>query len=211
MLKGYLLANVDENKRTSANGRWRERVRELNDAGKEVEPDCFKAWLRSQYATKIREHKKGAKPEDFDRIGTEFHRWLRDAADKVGLKQSDDFYRFIDRDFDFYSRQYLRLTEAAQKLVPRLEHILYNAQHGFTLQNILLLAPLKPDDSEATVNRKLSLVARYVNILLTWRLWNFRSIAYSTMQYSMFVVMRDIRGLEPDALAQKLHDFLKRE
>ena len=211
MLKGYLLANVDENKRTSANGRWRERVRELNDAGKEVEPDCFKAWLRSQYATKIREHKKGAKPEDFDRIGTEFHRWLRDAADKVGLKQSDDFYRFIDRDFDFYSRQYLRLTEAAQKPVPCLEHILYNAQHGFTLQNILLLAPLRPDDSEATVNRKLSLVARYVNILLTWRLWNFRSIAYSTMQYSMFVVMRDIRGLEPDALAQKLHDFLKGE
>ena len=211
MLKGYLLANIDENKRTSANSRWRERIRELNDAGKEVEPDCFKAWLRSQYATKIREHKKGAKPEDFDRIGTEFHRWLRDAADKVGLKQSDDFYRFIDRDFDFYSRQYLRLTEAAQKLVPRLEHILYNAQHGFTLQNILLLAPLKPDDSEATVNRKLSLVARYVNILLTWRLWNFRSIAYSTMQYSMFVVMRDIRGLEPDALAQKLHDFLKGE
>jgi hypothetical protein len=211
MLKGYLLANIDENKRTSANSRWRERVRELNDAGKEVEPDCFKAWLRSQYATKIRERKKGAKPEDFDRIGTEFHRWLRDAANKIGLKQSDDFYRFIDRDFDFYSRQYLRLTEAAQKPVPCLEHILYNAQHGFTLQNILLLAPLRPDDSEATVNRKLSLVARYVNILLTWRLWNFRSIAYSTMQYSMFVVMRDIRGLEPDALAQKLHDFLKGE
>ena len=27
--------------------------------GKEVEPDCFKAWLRSQYATKIRERKQG--------------------------------------------------------------------------------------------------------------------------------------------------------
>src|SRR5271166_1250599 len=47
MLKGYLLANISENKRTSANTRWRERIRELNDAGKEVEPDCFKAWLRS--------------------------------------------------------------------------------------------------------------------------------------------------------------------
>jgi uncharacterized protein with ParB-like and HNH nuclease domain len=115
MLKGYLLANISENKRTSANTRWRERIRELNDAGKEVEPDCFKAWLRSQYATKIRERRKGAKPEDFDRIGTEFHRWLRDAADAIGLKQSDDFYRFIDRDFDFYSRQYLRLIEASQK------------------------------------------------------------------------------------------------
>src|SRR6266705_1454725 len=104
MLKGYLLANIDEAKRTAANTRWRDRIRELNDAGKEVEADCFKAWLRSQHATKIRERKKGAKPEDFDRIGTEFHRWLGDATDTVGLKHSDDFYRFIDRNFDFYSR-----------------------------------------------------------------------------------------------------------
>ena len=211
MLKGYLLANIDENKRTSANARLRERIRELNDAGKEVEPDCFKAWLRSQYATKIRERKKGARPEDFDRIGTEFHRWLRDVAHMIGLKQSDDFYRFIDRDFNFYSRQYLRLVEAAQKPVPGLEHVLYNARHGFTLQNILLLAPLRPDDDEATVNCKLDLVARYLDILLTWRLWNFHSIAYSTMQYAMFLVMRDVRGLRPGRLAQKMHDFLKRE
>lgn len=211
MLKGYLLANIDETKRTAANNRWRDRIRELNDAGKEVESDCFKAWLRSQHATKIRERKKGAKPEDFDRIGTEFHRWLRDAADTVGLKQSDDFYRFIDRDFDFYSRQYLRLIEAAQKSVAGLEHVLYNAQQGFTLQYMLLLAPLRPDDSESVVIRKIGLVAQYLDILLTWRLWNFRTIAYSTMQYAMFVVMRDIRGLAPDALAHKLHDFLSKE
>ena len=211
MLKGYLLANIDEAKRTTANTRWRDRIRELNDAGKEVESDCFKAWLRSQHATKIRERKKGAKPEDFDRIGTEFHRWLRDAADTVGLKQSDDFYRFINRDFDFYSRQYLRLIEAAQKPVAGLEHVLYNAQQGFTLQYMLLLAPLRPDDSEPVVVRKAGLVAQYLDILLTWRLWNFRTIAYSTMQYAMFVVMRDIRGLSPDALAHKLHEFLGKE
>ena len=211
MLKGYLLANIDEAKRTAANTRWRDRIRELNDAGKEVESDCFKAWLRSQHATKIRERKKGAKPEDFDRIGTEFHRWLRDAATAVSLKQSDDFYRFIERDFAFYSRQYLRLIEAAQRPVADLEHVRYNAQHGFTLQYMLLLAPLRPEDSEPVVVRKIGLVAKYLDILLTWRLWNFRTIAYSTMQYAMFVVMRDIRGLAPDALAHKLHEFLCKE
>ena len=211
MMKGYLLANIDEAKRTAANIRWRNRIRELNDAGKEVEPDCFKAWLRSQHATKIRERKKGAKPEDFDRIGTEFHRWLRNAAAAVGLKQSEDFHRFIDRDFDFYSRQYLRLIEAAQKPFAGLERVCYNAQHGFTLQYMLLLAPLRPDDSDTVVVRKVGLVAQYLDILLTWRLWNFRSIAYSTMKYTVFVVMRDIRGLAPDALAHKLHQFLDKE
>src|SRR5213078_2993166 len=95
MLKGYLLANIgDPAKRSDADARWRSRIRKLDEAGKEVEPDFFKTWLRSQYATKIRERKKGARPEDFDRIGTEFHRWLRDASDGIGLKRSDDFYRF---------------------------------------------------------------------------------------------------------------------
>ncbi len=211
MLKGYLLANIHESKRTAANNRWRERIRELNDAGKEVEPDCFKAWLRSQYATKIRERKKGAKPEDFDRVGTEFHRWLRDAAEEIGLKQSEDFYRLIVRDFDFYSRQYLRLISAGQRFMPGLEHVLYNTQQGFTLQHMLLLAPLRPDDGDPVVVRKIGLVAKFLDILLTWRVWNFRTIAYSTMQYAMFVVMRDIRGLAPDALAHKLHEFLGKE
>lgn len=211
MLKGYLLANIAENKRVAANARWRPRIRDLNDAGKEVEPDCFKAWFRSQYATKIRERKRGARPEDFDRIGTEFHRWLRDVSQTIGLKQSEDFYRFIDCDFDFYSRQYLRLVAAAQRPVPGLEHVFYNAQHGFTLQNMILLAPLRPDDDDAAVLLKLGIVARSVDILLAFRLWNFRTIAYSTMQYAMFLVMRDIRGLAPGPLAHKLHDFLKKE
>ena len=211
MLKGYLLANMSEQKRIAANTLWRERIRDLNDAGKEVEPDCFKAWLRSQYATKIRERKRGAKAEDFDKMGTEFHRWLRDAAGGIGLKQSDDFYRFVDRDFSFYSRQYLRIVEASGKPVAGLEHVFYNAQHGFTLQNMLLLAPLRPEDEADTQLRKMKLVARYLDILLTWRLWNFRSIAYSTMQYAMFLVMRDIRGLSLPDLAARLHDSLSKE
>ncbi|WP_029032275.1 DUF262 domain-containing protein [Salinarimonas rosea] len=211
MLKGYLLANIDEKKRISANQRWRDRILELNEAGKEVEADCFKAWLRSQYATKIRERKKGAKPEDFDRIGTEFHRWLRDASASVGLKSTEDFFRFIDRDFDFYAKQYLRLMEASRQRVKGLEHVQYNAQHGFTLQYMLILAPLKPDDDPAIVDAKIRIVARFVDVLLAWRLWNFRSIAYSTMQYAMFLVMRDIRGLEAGPLAERLVKQLQDE
>src|SRR6266496_1526350 len=42
MLKGYLLANIsDPAKRSYADARWRTRVRQLDEAGKEVEPDFF--------------------------------------------------------------------------------------------------------------------------------------------------------------------------
>lgn len=53
MLKGYLLANIDDQVRRNAmDARWRDRIRKLNEAGKEVEPDYFKTWLRSQVCDK---------------------------------------------------------------------------------------------------------------------------------------------------------------
>ncbi|MEX2210024.1 MAG: DUF262 domain-containing protein [Patescibacteria group bacterium] len=208
MLKGYLLANVDRSKRNTANDFWRKRMSELTDVGKEAEADFFKAWLRSQYATKIRERKRGATPEDFDRIGTEFHRWLRDASKKIGLEQDDDFYQLIDRNLNFYSRQYLELMRASREPVEGLEHVLYNAHHGFTLQYMLLLAPLTPDDTDEVARQKQRLVGQFVDILITRRIWNFRSISYSTMQYAMFLVMRSIRGLEPDQLGETLKKAL---
>lgn len=212
MLKGYLLTNItDISKRNSASNRWRDRILKLNAAGKDVEPDFFKAWLRSQYATKIRERKKGAKPEDFDRISTEFHRWLHDASETIGLKRSSDFYSFIDRDFEFYSRQYLRLVEASKKPVEGLECIFYNAQIKFTLQHMLLLAPLRPDDKDEIIKKKLRIVSRFLDILLNWRIWNLRSISYSTMQYYAFLTMHNIRGMEPESLAHKLYELLCEE
>lgn len=212
MLKSYLLANIDDSEqRTCANNFWKRRIIELSEVGKEVDADCFKTWLRSQYSLKIRERKKNAKPEDFDRIGTEFHRWVRDSRQAIGLNASADYLRFVDQEFAFYSRLYLRLMEASTAPATGLEHVLYNAHHGFTLQYMLLLSPLTPEDSEATITKKLRLVGRFIDILLAWRLWNFRSIAYSTMQYAMFLVMRDIRRLDPEPLAQKLRETLLKE
>ncbi len=212
MLKGYLLANITNDQQTNAaNDLWKKRIQELGDIDKDAPAESIKAWLRSQYAEMIRETKKGALPEDFDLIATEFHRWVRDNQKKLGLKGSDDFYRFINRDFDFYARQYQLLLRASQRMEPGLEHVLYNAQHGFTLQYMLLLAPLKPGDTPELVRQKAGLVAHYLDILLTWRLWNYRSIVYSTLRNAMFITMKEIRELDPGTLALKLHEKLAAE
>ena len=210
MLKGYLLANMEQVRRVEANELWRRRVQVLSERGDDHGSDFFKAWLRSQYANSSRERRKGAVPQDFERIGTEFHRWVGDTKDRLGLSQQAKVFDFVRRDFHFYSEQYLRVRGAQENLAPGLEHVYYNAAQGFTLQDILLLAPLRTDDAEETIMLKLRLVARFVDILLTWRIWNFRSIAYSTMQYAMFLVMRDIRGLEPEQLAKTLYERLER-
>jgi hypothetical protein len=212
MLKGYLLANMEDGEpRTKANDLWRKRLRHLDEQADDAASDFLKTWLRSQYSTKIRERKKGARPENWDRIGTEFHRWLRGSHDDIGLKTRNAFYQFVVRDLDFYSRQYERiLTASSGQLNPDspLRFVRYNADLGFTLQDQLLLAPLKLDDNQATIDHKLEIVGRFTDILLAWRIWNFRSTAYSTMAYAMFTVMRDIRGLDAGPLAEVLRDYL---
>lgn len=205
MLKGYLLANIsDDEKRIRASNVWKERVRALTEIGKDEDADGIKSWLRSQYAESIRERKRGAAPQDFDLIGTEFHRWVRDNERVLRLTASAEFARFIERDFAFYGQWYERLRQAAETLTPGLECVYFNAQHNFTLQYPALLAPLRVEDDESTVLRKIRVVAAYLDILIHRRIWNWRAIDYSTMQYAMFLVMRDIRSKSADDLASML-------
>jgi len=210
MLKGYLLANIkDQSRRNAASQVWKERVGSLLEIGKDEDADGVKSWLRGQYAETIRERKRGATSQDFDLIGTEFHRWVRDKEEALGLRQSSDFSRFIERDFAFYSRWYERLRRAADKLTPGLESVHFNAEHNFTLQYPVILSCLRIDDPDVTLLRKVRTVAAYLDILIHRRIWNFRAIDYSTMQYAMFLVMREIRGKTIDELVTLLGQKLE--
>jgi hypothetical protein len=212
MLKGYLLANItDAEKRIRVSRVWKERVQALVELGKDEDADCIKAWLRSQYAESIRERRRGAVPQDFDLIGTEFHRWVRDQEDRLRLVASVEYARFIERDFAFYSLWYERLRRGGDMLTPGLECVHFNAQHNFTLQYPVMLAPLRVDDDEATALRKIRVVAAYIDILIHRRIWNSRAIDYSTMQYAMFLVMRDVRGKSPAELVTLMRERLDTE
>lgn len=57
-----------------------------------------------------------------------------------------------------------------------------------------------PSDDGDTIARKLEITSSFLDILLARRLWNFRNNAYSTMQYAMFVLTRDIRGRDINEL-----------
>lgn len=210
MLKGYLLASItDAVKRAEANKEIKHWLltfakRDSERDTKETEADFFKAWLRAKYADDIRERKKGAKPEDFDLIGTEYHRWVRTNHQLVGLNASEDFNRWVRQDLRFFARVYLELLEACEGLKPGLESVRFNADHGFTQQFQVLLAPLMPTDDETTVKTKLRLTADYLDCWLNRRLWNSRSIDYSTLQYATFLLTKELRNLSLEALREKL-------
>ena len=213
MLKGYLLANItDAQRRTEASKMWRAQVASLQQLGKEEDADAIKSWLRSQHAQSIRERKRGAQPRDFDLIGTEFHRWVRDHEQELDLTTSAAFGRFIQEDFGFYGRWYERIRKAAETLIEGLEAIHFNAQNNFTLQYPVLLAPLRRKDSEDTIYRKLRIVSSYLDILIARRIWNWKATSYSAMQYNMFqLVILKIRGKSTAELAEILTERLNAE
>ncbi|MEO9091110.1 MAG: DUF262 domain-containing protein [Rhodanobacter sp.] len=208
MLKGYLLANItDIGQRNEAARVWRERMDALRKLGKDESTDAVKAWLRARYAKSVRERRSGSENKDFERIGTEFHRWLGDHAGELGLKSGEDYFRFINDDLVFYTRQYERLRKASVEPLKGLEPVYHVACFNFTLQYPLLLAPLLITDTPEIIDRKVRAVATFLDILVARRAVNYLSMTYGAMSYAAFLIMCDIRGL---ALPELIDTLVKR-
>ena len=209
MLKGYLLAKIgDTDVRNRAGDVWKRGVGALVDYGKEEESDAIKAWLRGRHAQSIRDRKRNASPEDFDRIGSEFHRWVRDKKSALGLGTDQGLMRFITGEFQYYSGWYLRLRQAADKIGDArqcgLEDVYHNAESNFTLQYPVLLSSLAPNEPDPDALPKTRVVSAYLDILIHRRIWSGSAIDYSTMAYAMFQMMRGLRNKDAGEIA----DFL---
>lgn len=204
MLKGYLLSEVaDDKRREKLNEAWKAKMLVLKELGKSEEEDCIKAWLRAKYAESIRENKKGAQPEDFDLIGGSFHKWVRDEHARLGLNASDNFEQFIG-EFCKFADIYIRIKHGEWEFDENQPFLYYNAALSFTLQSQLCLAPIRSDDIGETIEKKILLVSRFVDIFTYTRVVNYRSLDYSTIKYAMFQLTKRIRNLGIEDLAAQL-------
>ena len=210
MLKSYLLASIGDDTVISAlNDRWRQQITKLTDTDKNADAEFIKAWLRGDYAITQRERKANALPGDFDLIGTSFHKWVRDNTHTIGLRKPSDYQRFVERDFSTLSDRYIQLLSASQKLQPGLEAVYYNSQTGFTLQLPMILAAICPDDEEDTFVQKAAVVSRALDIYVARRMVNFRNFGYSTVVYTMFNLMKDIRNRSTEEVRTRLANWLR--
>ena len=212
MLKGYLLSNLDtdENKR-KLNDLWKKRISNLRDIGKEEDMEFFKAWLRAKYADSIRPRKKGAENEDFEKIASRFHSWVRDNKNIIGLNGANSFYDFIKTQFDFFSNLYLQITKATDSLDCNLEHVFYIKTRGFPTSFYfpLIISPIKVDDDEKTIQKKIALVSRFLETFIVYRSVNYRTLGYSSIRYMMFSLIKEIRDKDVPELAEVLKSKIR--
>lgn len=214
MLKGFILSRYKQNdRRIKANELWRKAMQSLHTYEKDEDLRFFQAWLRAQYADTIRPGQVGAQNEDFEKIGTRFHNWVRDNLTKIGLdsKDSSSFERFIDNDFQFYLSAYLTILKAQCTFTAGLEHVYYINCWGIapTLSFPLMLAPLQLDDSKEIVQQKIDLVARYIETFAVRRSVNNRRFGASSIRYTMYMLVKEIRGKSVEQLKSILTEKIQ--
>lgn len=205
MLKGYLLSKVDENsERANSEKVWKEIIARLKEHGKDEDSDFIKNWLRAQYAKTIRETKKDAEKQDFDLIGTEFHKWAQENKDLLGLKKSKDYKHFICEIFVKYSEIYMQLLNMERSFNSVYEYVYYNANRDFTFQKQVIMAAINLKDNNATVNRKIKLVSWFLDYYISLRVFNFKTLTYSSVRNYIFNLTKNIRSLNVDDLKKTL-------
>jgi hypothetical protein len=212
MLKGYLLSNLgapDEVAR--ADDVWRDEVQRLGELDKAADADFFKSWLRASYAETIRDRKRDAVPQDYDLVGTQFHRWVRDNCESIGLSNRAAFARFVSRDFVRMARHFETIVNASSTLTPGLEDVYYDSRLGVPQLPMMLLAPVTPDDSDELAVRKMRIVATFLDIFFMRRVVNFRNYGYSPMYYRLFIITKEIRGKDPASLVPLLLEQLEQQ
>ena len=209
MLKGYLLSEIDDNTiRNKANDLWKNKIVQLKEIEKDGDADFIKNWLRAQYAETIREGKKDAENKDFDIIGTTFHKWVRENKSVMGLNSSADFEKFILKNFRMYADIYIRLKEYSRKFNKDYEHVFYNADRGFTLQYQIILSAIKSDDTQDVVNKKIKMVSCFIDQFISIRIFNFKTVDYSSIKYTVFNITKMIRNKDIQELAAILKQYI---
>lgn len=205
MLKGFILSNLkDVEQKHKINELWKDKILNLNKISKGEDLEFFKAWLRAKYAETIRQGKEGAANEDFEKIGTRFHSWVKDNKEKIGLKNNEDFYNFINSNFDFFVKLYIKIHDASIKLNDKLENIFYINERALasSIYYPLLIAPINIGDDEEIINEKLALVARYLDMFVVFRSINYKMYTHSTIRYTMYSLVKEIRGKSVKELAE---------
>ncbi|WP_038164515.1 DUF262 domain-containing protein [Verrucomicrobium sp. BvORR106] len=214
MLKGYVLSRFADTKdREKANRFWKASIQELHTQNSEEDQTFFQAWLRSQYADTIRQGKAGSSNEDFEKIGTKFHSWFRDNLDKAGLSADapEDFHRFVHVEMKFYLHAHLQILQAQRQEMPGWEHVFYHYQWGVadSLCYPLMLSPLKSTDPAEVVRQKINAVARYLEAFAVRRAVNFRKFGASSIRYTMYSLVKELRGKDLETLKATLRKKLE--
>lgn len=208
MLKGYVLSKIsDSKKRLEIDAIWKKQIQKLHEYGETADQTFFQSWFRGKYAVSMRPGKAGAENQDFELIGTKFHSWFKDNHKKLfELEKSEDFYNYFKEQFPFYVKLTSQIWDAQEEFNSKIPHLHYVQYWGIaeSLQDPLLVASVTFNDDPEKIWKKLDYVARYIETFTVRRSANSKKFGQTSIRYTMFNLMKEIRDKSPDAVATTL-------
>jgi hypothetical protein len=194
LLKGKILSqipNAGDSELCHAN--WTDAMLKLRNRDPEEDSLFFRNLLRAKWAISIRGKNKGDAAGDFDVIGDAYHRWFEANSAKLGINGSDDYLKFARDSVPFYATVYDFIRSAEETFQPGFEHIYFNAARKYTLQPMVLLSSVQDTDSDPQWKKKIQLVSRYLDLILTARTVEGKENNYDNLRDLSFTLTKEIR------------------
>lgn len=110
------------------------------------------------------------------------------------------------KNFGFYAGVYIKISEASIKFNKEFEGIFYINERGLASSIFypLLMAPITLQDNSETIRKKLALVSKYLEMFVVFRSVNYRNYSHSSIRYTMYSLVKEIRGKDVNELVQIL-------
>lgn len=219
ILKGYLLSKIiedhdaiNEERAEEANNFWTQRLEDLQMRNHINESDFFRAWLRAKYAVTQRSSKSGSQNEDFEKIGTNFHSWVKDNTTRMKLKTSEDYYFLIRSDFDFFSTLYTNICKYKNSETEGFKTLYLNNFYTIadSLLYPLLMASVSKIDDEDVIKEKINIGASFIDKLANIRTLQNRTITQTSLRNTIYELVKKIRNVGSSQLRELLQDELNK-
>lgn len=195
LLKGEILSRIPVQPDVeAAHKAWVETVNVLRAIDPEEDSLFFRHFFRAQWGKSMRGKSKGDAPGDYDLIGDAYHRWFSDNIDRIGLATADDYVEFARETVPKYAQIYAFIRKAESDIVDGFEEIYYNAARRYSFQPMVLLAAIAPNDKRGDWRKKIAIVAKLIDVLLTSRGIEGKANTYDNLKEISFSLTKDVRG-----------------
>ena len=217
ILKAHVLSKInDEDRREEMNIFWKRRISDVKfKSGSEGDLMFFRAWFRSKYADTIKKGQSGEEMEDFEQIGSRFQTWFKNNQKRMHLQKSDDYYNFVQGDFDFFSQLYMDIidlqhTSDDEECEPF--YITACFPMADSLMMPLMMAPVMARDSKDVIAKKLAVMNHYADVFINRRSLLGKSVNQSTIRRKVFDMVKLSRNADVAELRSMLQaDLMKLE
>lgn len=169
LLKSFLLSHVGEEEE-KLNLRWRHMLAELTSVRDDADAlrSFLKAVLLARYAPADDTDDRGA--DAHAEIEAGLNIWVRANTEALGLRIPEDYFRFTEELIEL-ARHHRTLLRASKDFHPEngLQGLYYNQVNGLTNQMSLILAVIRPSDTDTVAKEKAALAANFLDRLFVER------------------------------------------